>query len=176
MKLYAARHGQTQWNLENRICGRTDLPLTEAGKAQAEILAEKAASLELDRIISSPMLRARETADAVSRKCHIPVETDDRLIEQNYGIYEGKDRQDPAFLANKRMFACRYPGGESMMDVAYRVYSLIDELRGKYPDQNILMVCHGGVCRVIRTYFEDMTNEEFASYSEENAACREYFL
>ena len=176
MKIYAARHGQTQWNLENRICGRTDLPLTDEGREQAEMLAEKTAGLNLDRIISSPMRRALETADAVSRKCGIPVEPDDRLIEQDYGIYEGKDRQNPGFLDNKRMFAYRYPGGESMMDVAYRVYSLIEELKRNYPDEKILLVCHGGVCRVIRTYFEDMTNEEFFSYSEENAAYREYCL
>lgn len=176
MRIYAARHGQTQWNLENRICGRTDLPLTEVGFGQAQALAEKAADLDLDLIISSPMLRARQTAAAVADRCGVEVILDDRLIEQDFGIYEGKNRNDPAFLNNKQMFACRYPGGESMMDLAYRVYGLIAELREKYPNQNVLLVCHGGVCRMIRTYFEDMTNEAFCNYSEENAAVREYVL
>lgn len=176
MRIYAARHGQTQWNLENKICGRTDLPLTEEGLEQAQVLAEKAASLGLDMIISSPMLRARQTSAAVAERCGIPVLVDERLIEQDFGIYEGKDRKDPDFLNNKRMFACRYPGGESMMDVAYRVYGLIEELKEKHPHRNVLLVCHGGVCRLIRTYFEDMTNEEFFHYSEENAAVREYIL
>lgn len=176
MRLYVARHGQTQWNVENKVCGRTDLPLTERGLVQAEELGEKAKVLELDLIISSPMLRAQQTAAPAARMCGIPVIVDDRLIEQDYGIFEGVDRRDPGFLANKRQFAVRYPGGESMMDVAYRVYSLLEELKREYPDKRVLLVCHGGVCRLIRTYFEDMTNEEFFHYSEENGAIREYRL
>ena len=174
MKFYVARHGETAWNKENRICGRTELPLNARGHEQAELLAGKLANVPIDRIIASPMLRARQTAAAVSEKLGIPVQTDPRLIEQDYGIYEGLDRNNPGFLNNKRQFASRYPGGESMMDVAYRVYALIEELKQKYPKENVLLVCHGGVCRVARTYFEDMTNEEFFHYSEENAAARVY--
>ena len=174
MKLYVARHGQTRWNLEHKICGRTDLPLTEEGHRQAKVLAEKAKNLSLDVIIASPMVRAQQTAAAVSEVTGIPVQTDDRLIEQDYGIYEGKNRHDTGFLANKRQFATPYPGGESMFDVCYRIYSLIEELKQKYPDKSVLLVCHGGVCRLIRSYFEDMTNEEYVNYCEENANIREY--
>lgn len=176
MKLYVARHGETEWNAQNKICGRTDLPLNERGKEQARQLADRMEHIPIDRIIASPMQRAGQTAAAVSEKLGIPVQTDPRLIEQNFGAYEGLDRATPEYLANKRMFAYRYPGGESQMDVAYRVYSLIEELKGKYPDENILLVCHGGVCRVVRTYFRDMTNEEYFRYSEENATAREYEL
>lgn len=176
MRIYVARHGQTQWNVENKVCGRTDLPLTEKGLAQAEMLGEQVKDLNLDLIISSPLLRARQTAAPAARMCGIPVLVDDRLIEQDYGIYEGVDRQDPGFLGNKRQFAFRYPGGESMMDVAHRVYGLLEEIRQKHPEKRVLLVCHGGVCRVIRTYFQDMTNEDFFHYSEENAVIREYSL
>ena len=147
MKLYVARHGQTQWNLENKVCGRTDLPLTEVGMEQAEQLARIARKLPIGRIISSPMVRARQTAAPTARELGLPVEVDDRLIEQHYGIYEGVSRFDEGFLGNKRQFAYRYPGGESMMDVAYRVYSLLEELKRKQGEQNVLLVCHGGVCR-----------------------------
>ena len=176
MKLYVARHGETPWNAEGKICGRTDLPLTERGQAQARALAERMAEAAIDRIIASPMIRAQQTAAAVSERLGIPVQTDPRLIEQDFGIYEGLDRNDPGFLENKRQFAYRYPGGESMMDVAYRIYGLIEDLKGKYPDENILLVCHGGVCRVVRTYFEDMTNEAYFRYSEINANARMYEL
>ena len=176
MKIFVARHGQTQWNAEYRVCGRTDLPLTEEGLCQAELLADRTEKLGIDVIISSPMLRAVETAAPTGKRLGIPVMTDERLIEQDYGVYEGVRRDDPGFLANKRQFSVRYPGGESMMDVAFRVYSLLEEIRNNYPGKNVLLVCHGGVCRVIRTYFEDMTNEEFFSYSEENANVREYSL
>ena len=176
MKLYVARHGETAWNAENKICGRTDLPLTDRGIRQAKALAENMAGTPIDRIIASPMIRAQQTAAAVSEVLGIAVQTDARLIEQNFGIFEGKDRKDPGYLANKRMFAYRYPGGESQMDVAYRVYGLIEELKGKYPDESILLVCHGGVCRSVRTYFEDMTNDEYFYFSEENANARMYEL
>ena len=176
MKLYVARHGETEWNAQGRICGRTDIPLTERGEAQAKALAEKLAGKGIDLIIASPMIRARQTAAAVSQEIGIPVVTDDRLIEQDYGIYEGKDRLDAGFLTNKRRFAYRYPGGESMLDVAHRVYGLLEELKEAHPGKTILLVCHGGVCRIVRTYFEDMTNEEFSCYSEANANAREYEL
>lgn len=176
MKLYVARHGQTQWNLEDKVCGRTDLPLTELGLEQADLLAQRTEGLKLDVIISSPMLRARQTAAPAAALHGLEILVDDRLIEQNYGIYEGVSRFDEGFLGNKRHFAFRYPGGESMMDVAHRVYGLLEEVKQKYAGKNVLLVCHGGVCRVIRTYFEDMTNEEYFAYSEENAAVREYEL
>ena len=176
MRIYVARHGQTQWNAENKICGRTDLPLTALGLAQAEELADKVEKLDIDLILSSPMLRARQTAQASAARLDVAIEIDDRLIEQDYGIYEGADRYTPGFLANKRQFACRYPGGESMFQVAARVYSLLEDLKVRYPGKNILLVCHGGICRVIRTYFEDMTNEAYVNYCEDNAAVREYRL
>jgi len=176
MKLYVARHGQTQWNLENKVNGRTDLPLTELGLQQARLLAERTKELKIDVILSSPLLRARQTAAPTAALHGLEILVDDRLIEQDYGVYEGADRQDPGFLGNKRHFAVRYPGGESMMDVAARVYALLEELKGKYPGKTILLVCHGGICRIIRTYFENMTNEEYFRYSEENANVRTYEL
>ena len=174
MKLYVARHGETEWNAQGRICGRTDIPLTERGEAQAKALAEKMADKGIDLIIASPMIRARQTAAAVSQEIGIPVLTDDRLIEQDYGIYEGKDRLDAGFLANKRRFAYRYPGGESMMAVAHRVYGLLEELKTRCPGKTILLVCHGGVCRIICTYFEDLDTETLAGYSPDNASLAEY--
>ena len=111
MKIYVARHGQTAWNALNKTCGTTDLPLNELGLQQAEELADKVEHLGIDLIISSTLIRAQQTAAAVSRRIGVPVITDSRIVEQNYGIYEGKDRKDPGFLENKRHFAYRYPGG-----------------------------------------------------------------
>lgn len=176
MRLFAARHGQTQWNVENKICGTTDLPLTDEGWAQAKALAEKTVDLELDLIICSTMLRAKQTASAVAEKLNIPVIEDARLVEQNYGIYEGMDRKTAGFLENKRHFAVRYPGGESMMDVAHRIYGLLEDVKREHDGKNVLLVCHGGVLRLVRSYFEPMTNEEYFHYSPGNADIREYEL
>ena len=61
-----------------------------------------------------------------------------------------------------------------MMQVAQRVYNRIDDIRRNYSDKNVLVVCHGGVCRVARTYFMDMENEEFTLYTPDNATLTEY--
>lgn len=177
MKLYVARHGQTAWNAERRICGQTDLELTEEGKKQAVVLAEQVAGKGIVRILVSPLRRAQQTAGFIAEKLNLPLETEPRLIEQCYGIYEGQDVKTEGFLYSKSQFARRYPGGgESMMQLAARLYPLIDEVRAAGGPGNVLFVCHGGVCRVIHTYFEDMTNEEFVRYSAPNCQLEEYEL
>lgn len=174
MKLYAARHGKTAWNEQNKVCGRTDIPLSQQGIEQAQRLAEAAGHYKIDLIISSPLKRALETSEIVSKICGIPVITDTRLMEQDYGIYEGADRKDPLFLANKRNFAYRYPNGESMMQTAFRIYGLLNDIKVKYNDKNVMLISHGGVCRIINTYFQDMTNEEFFNYTLDNGRVEEY--
>lgn len=174
MRIFVARHGQTQWNLEHRVCGRTDIPLTEVGREQARKLAQTAKDKGIDVIIASPLFRARQTAAAIAEACGLPVCIDERIIEQDFGAFEGVSMEDPAFIANRKQFVTRYPGGESMFDVAARIYSILDEIREKYAGKTVLLVCHGAVCRVIRSYFEDMTNEEYVAYMEVNTGLREY--
>ena len=176
MKLLVTRHGQTPWGLENRICGRTDVPLNDTGRQQARQLAESLQGRDISLIVSSPLERAMETARIVSSACGAPLVAEPRLIEQDYGVYEGKDRRDAGFLENKSCFAWRYPGGESMFQLAHRVYGVLEELREKYPDKTVLLVCHGGVCRVLRTYFVDMSNEDFRAFSMGNCALEEFQL
>lgn len=176
MKIYVARHGQTSWNAQNKICGRTDLPMTELGIAQAEQLAETLKDRKIDLIISSTMIRARQMSEIVAKVCHAPIVLDERLMEQNYGIYDGLDRKNPGFLANKAHFAYRYPGGESMMQVAHRIYGLLEDVKREHEGKTVLLVCHGAVCRVLHTYFYDMTNEEFFYYSPSNGEVMEYEL
>lgn len=174
MKLYVARHGETAWNAENRVCGSTDLPLTDAGHAQAQVLAELVQDKGISHVVASPMLRAMQTAQPAAKALGLSIEPEPRFREQDYGIYEGALRNDPGFLANKRQFCTRYPGGESMMDLAARVYGALTDLKARYPEETVLIVCHGAVCRTIRSFFTDMTNEEYFFYSPENASLAEY--
>ena len=176
MKLYVARHGQTDWNSRNLVCGSTNLPLTEKGIEQAEALGERVKSLGIDVIIASPMIRAQQTAKAVSDATGLPIITDERLREHDYGAFEGVDRSNDEYWAQKYQFAAKFPEGESVLQLAQRVYNVIDDVKMTYPDKTVLLVCHGGVSRMIKTYFEDMTNEEFFHYSPENAFLAEYEL
>ncbi len=178
MRLLVTRHGQTEWNAIDRICGHTDLPLGERGVAQAKRLGEKLKVEEpsIDLILVSPLLRAQQTAQYANKWVQAPIETDERLIEQNYGIYEGQNAFQPGFQYAKQNFAIRYPGGESMMQVAYRVYGLLEELKKRTDLQTVLLVSHGGTCRALNTYFEDIDNTSLYQWQMENTQLIRYTL
>lgn len=176
MKIYVARHGETVWNARNKVCGITDVELTEKGIEQAKTLAHTIQNYPIDIILSSPLKRALETSKIIAKENNLVIQTEHLLIEQNYGIYEGANRKDSRFLANKKNFAYRYPEGESMMQTAYRIYGLLDRIKEEYQGKNVLIISHGGVCRIIRTYFLDMTNEEFFNYTLENGILEKYEL
>ncbi|MDE6149420.1 MAG: histidine phosphatase family protein [Ruminococcus sp.] len=176
MKIYSARHGETVWNKEDRICGITDVELTEKGIEQAKALADKVEKLNnIDIIICSPISRAIKTAKFSAERIGKDIIIDNRLTEWDYGSYEGKHRSAEGFAQAKTEFGCKMPdGGESLLQLAHRVYSLLDEIKETYKDKNILLVCHGGVCRVIETYFKDMTTERFSHFFMGNCELREY--
>ncbi len=176
MKIYSTRHGQTDYNKQDMILGSTDLPLNDTGSAQAvRLAAEVEARGDIDIIICSPMLRAQMTANAVSLRCGLEVVTDERLREWNYGAYEGKPRTAGGFAAGKHEFGVRMGGtGESLLQLSHRVYSALDDIIARYSGKNVLIVSHGGVCRVIETYFHDMTIEEFDHWFMGNCKIIEY--
>lgn len=176
MKIYATRHGETDWNKDNKICGITDVKLTDKGIEQAKALADKVEQLKsIDIIICSPISRAVQTAMFSAERIEKDIIIDDRLAEWNYGSYEGKHRSTDGFAKAKTEFGCKMPdGGESLLQLSHRVYSLLDDVIAKYNDKNILLVCHGGVCRVIETYFNDMTTERFSHFFMGNCELREY--
>ena len=182
MKLYVVRHSQSEWNALRKVCGATDSPLTELGRAQAAetaaIVAEMTRDHPIDIIIASPLQRALETGRAIRRACgeQIPLIVDDRIREINFGDNEGRDVRDPAFQAEKAIFPRRHPNGESMLDFTHRIYSFLDDIKVRYADKTVLLACHNGICRTVRSYVQSMTNEEFMAYVVKNASVNEYDL
>ena len=174
-KLYFTRHGETVWNVENKICGMTDSPLTERGRAQARALGQKvkAGGYAIDEILYSPLSRAADTAKAIADATGIPARCEPRLREQCFGKYEGTPRNGEKFRISKTCFADRYDGGESMLQLAQRIYNLLDELRDQ-TDKTYLLVAHNGIARVVESYFHDMTNEEYALAGIRNCELVEY--
>lgn len=150
------------------MLGRTDIPLNETGIEQAKGLAEKAASLGIDIIISSPLKRARQTADIVSDALGLSVLTDERLTEFDFGAFEGASRADAEYQRLKRQFCSKYENGESVLAVAARVYPFLDEIRVKYRDKTVLLVCHNAMMRVINAYFTAPNNDEFFDFAVGN--------
>ncbi|WP_295071811.1 histidine phosphatase family protein [Ruminococcus sp.] len=176
MKIYSTRHGQTAYNKQEIILGTTDIDLDETGEKQAQELAEKINELgNIDLMIVSPMKRAMKTARAVAEKCGIDMVIDERLREWDYGEYEGKSRFTEGFAENKINFGVRMgKSGESLLQLSHRVYAALDDIISRYRDKNVLIVSHGGICRVIETYFNDMTTDEFANWFTDNCGLIEY--
>lgn len=176
MKIYSVRHGQTNWNLDNRICGVTDVDLTYNGLEQAKALADEMKALGgADIIFVSPLKRARQTAQVVADRLEIPVVVDERLTEWDYGSYEGQERFAKGFPEAKVQFGCKVGGtGESLLQLAHRVYGFLDDIRANCSDDRVLLISHGGVCRVIETYFRDMTTDEFLHFFMGNCQLIEY--
>lgn len=169
--VYFTRHGQTFWNVENKICGATDIGLTEMGHEQAKELGRriKEDGLNIDEILYSPLERAKDTAKHISEATGIPCREEARLVEQNFGRFEGTPRNGEEFQHAKRSFINHYSNGESMLQVAQRIYNLLDEIR-QQPDKTYLLVAHNGIARIVNSYFNDMDNEEFAKFGIDNCA------
>lgn len=176
--IYIARHGLTDWNLIPKVQGMTDIPLNEGGIKQAYALAEivKNQDFKFDKILYSPLVRAAETARIVAEVNNIPREVEPRLIEQNFGKWEGwvAPKGETKFHFAKQQFMDSYETGESMMRLGQRVYNLLDDLKNIPTDETYLLVTHGGIARMIHSYFYDMTNEEFSSFFLENCELKEY--
>lgn len=175
-KLYFVRHGQTYWNAENKICGVTDIELTPTGHEQAIQTGRNIleSGISFDEIISSPLIRASETARHISKLTGKPMRTDKRLTEQNFGRYEGTSRLEEEFQLSKQNFADRNDGGESMLQLAQRVYNLLDELKADPEGKTYLLVAHNGIARAVASYFRSMSNQEYASFGVKNCAVVTY--
>jgi len=167
--IYFTRHGQTTWNVANKICGATDVELTELGHEQALELGKRILeeNIHVDEILYSPLIRAKETALHVSEITGIPAREELRLKEQNFGKYESTPRDGEEFKFAKMNFVDSFEGGETMLHLAQRIYNLLDELKAQ-PDKTYMLVAHNGIARMVKSYFEDMTNEGFSTYKIKN--------
>ena len=120
-----ARHGQTAPNRDGLVLGRADPELTEEGRRQAERLAEALAGEPVSAVLTSPLLRARQTAEAVGAACGLPVTVDDRLMEIDWGTWEGRPAGSLAVtdVDRWRLDDGTAPEGESLASLSGRVES-----------------------------------------------------
>ena len=169
-KVYFVRHGESQWNVEDKICGVTDSPLTEKGHRQAIETGNTILRLGIraDMILHSPLQRAKDTAQHISEITGIPMKEEPRLVEQAFGVWEGTSpRNSRDFYQAKLNFINSFGTGESMFRVAQRIYNLLDDL--KADDHTYFLVAHNGIARFVKSYFQDLGNEEFAAFGIQNA-------
>ena len=145
-KVYLVCHGETAWTLSAQHTGRTDLPLNEQGERQARELGASLTGLRFDRILSSPLRRARRTAELAMP--HSSIESDDDLMEWDYGAYEGRSTVDiEVERPGWRLLRDGSPGGETLDAVSARADRVIGRLRAG--GGTVLLFGHREILRIL---------------------------
>jgi len=145
------RHGETDWNAAKRIQGRTDIPLNDTGKWQAEQTGLYLKDAHWDVVISSPLSRAKETAHLILQHVHAPLIIMDDFIERDYGDAEGM-----SFEERQKLFPNKqYPNMEPLSALQDRMLEGIEKVRATYPDQRVLIVAHGAAIHALLTSLAD---------------------
>ncbi|MDI4570616.1 histidine phosphatase family protein [Bacillus altitudinis] len=145
------RHGETDWNAAKRIQGRTDIPLNDTGKWQAEQTGLYLKDAQWDVVISSPLSRAKETAHLILQHVHAPLVIMDDFIERDYGDAEGM-----SFEERQKLFPNKqYPNMEPLSALQDRMLEGIEKVRATYPDQRVLIVAHGAAIHALLTSLAD---------------------
>jgi probable phosphoglycerate mutase len=143
------RHGQTAWNVEHRFQGKTDIPLDDAGMAQADRAARLLAALRPTAIVSSPLQRAARTADTLARITGLAVMHDADLIERDGGAWEGLTNSEIRQRYPAEYAQWQPPGGETSAQVAKRVGTALERTIGRLPDDGLAVVAsHGAALRL----------------------------
>jgi probable phosphoglycerate mutase len=151
-RLFAVRHGETDWSLSGRHTGRTDVPLTEAGRERAKKIGDALAGYKFALVLTSPLARARDTAALAGFSDAI---VEDDLREWDYGDYEGRttldirEEQPGWFLWHDGV-----PNGETIEEVAARADRVIARVRGVEGD--VLVFAHGHILRVLAARWLDL--------------------
>ena len=158
MKIWITRHGQTDWNLNRWMQGRSDIPLNETGILQAKEARSRIGGIRFDAVYASPLDRAITTASIIGNVAKSEVLTDPRIIETDFGIYEKRNYalMGPAmtlYWALPEFFPAPKTV-ESIQRMTARSASFLRELEQKDYD-NVLVVCHGGIIRALCGYLED---------------------
>ena len=172
MEIYFVRHGETQWNVEKKIQGKTDIPLNENGKRQARLLAAELrmwhdeGRFEIVRAYTSPQLRAAETARMAAEALEVPCIPIDGLREMDLGEWEGQNWDDIRAAYgevytywNEHRRYTHTPGGESYQEVVNRTLAALEEII-QQETGNVLVVTHSAVIMALRCYLEELPFEE----------------
>jgi 2,3-bisphosphoglycerate-dependent phosphoglycerate mutase len=186
--LVLVRHGQSQWNLENRFTGWIDVPLSENGIKEAENAAQKLSIYKFDVAFTSALQRAQQTLNIILDKIHqknIPIYSNQALNERMYGDLQGmnKDEARQKFGEEqvkiwRRSYDVPPPNGESLKDTANRVLPYFEQniLSLIKQNKNILIVAHGNSLRALIMYLEKMTPEQILNFELGTAIPRVYEL
>jgi len=156
-RIILVRHGETEWNREERFRGRVDVPLNETGPAQAWATGERiAATWQVSAVYASPLSRTVKTAKAIAGYFGLPVQAVPDLVDIDYGLWQGLtpeyvEARWPAMLNlwHNDPHLMHFPAGEKLSEVQTRGFSFVKSLIKLYPDQTVVLVGHTVINRAI---------------------------
>jgi broad specificity phosphatase PhoE len=166
-RVILVRHGETDANRRRCFADSDEIPLTDAGRQQAEQLARRLSSdFRPQRVAASPFVRARQTGEIIARELGLAMEITQGIHERDFGCLKGHPYermgeqmcQDPAYDVTKA-WLWRPAGGESLDDVRVRAVKVLDALRAQYPAEELVLVCHGAVIQSLCAHMTGVWGE-----------------
>ena len=163
-RFIVVRHGETRWNVERRVQGWGDSPLTANGLAQADAIGRRLARERFDLLVASDLGRARQTAERIAQHCGLSLALDERLRERSFGVGEGMnydeiDRAYPAVFSRERETTdpdLVIPGGESRRQFHDRIRASFEALAREHDGRRVCVVTHGGVLATLYRIVHDI--------------------
>jgi len=172
-ELILVRHGQTLSNLRLYLQGQSDGELTEVGRQQARAVAAVLKDMPVDAVISSPLIRAKDTAAEIARYHHLPVTINPLVREWHCGLLDGQPAQalfDARDQAGLPLSDFRPEGGETLREVQCRAKEFLAEIEEKYSGQRVVVCSHGDFLRMLISLLRGISIEEANDIHLENAA------
>ncbi len=169
------RHGETEWNRMGRVMGQNPVELDADGRAQVESAVPLARELGIELVITSPLVRARQSAEIIADGIGVSISEDPRLVEVKYGRWEGMVFddliKDPDYLNyREHPLDASTPGGETMYQVQARGVEAVVTAIGAHPRKRILFVSHGDIIRTALSFFMGLDLAQFRRIRVDNAA------
>lgn len=160
--LYLIRHARSTWNATGRMQGQADPPLDDLGERQAQAVGERLQTAPLAAIYSSPLIRARATAEAIAEHHRLTVQCDERLMERHLGDWAGltgdeANEHSPDVWANGNWRLNVPPGGESFGQVLERAVTVLGAIIAAHPNNRVAVVSHGGTLNAIWLHLLGLT-------------------
>jgi alpha-ribazole phosphatase len=180
MRLYLIRHGQTDWNLNHRFQGQSDVSLNGTGMEQVLKIAQRLSNVNIDAIYSSDLRRAIQTAEEIAKYFKLSLNTDSRWREQSFGAWEGLTFSEMQAAASDLLKAWRAdplhnspPQGETLIQLSARVEAALSELKMRHAGQNVLLVSHGGVLMTLACLALGVDLQKYWQFSFSSASISE---
>ena len=165
--VFLIRHGVTEWHAARKVLGHRDIGLNEQGKVQARGAAEALARVPIAEVLSSPLVRAVQTAEIIAEKFKVPLARDPRLADFRVGRWEGMGYDEVAALAEYQQFLAdpmshRIPGGEDLAQIRDRAVGAVDQTLRDHPaGESMAIISHAGIIKVLLAHYLGMNLADY---------------